>query len=116
MQFGHIEIFVKDPLASMAFYNEVLGFEVTDVQHEHFVWMQSGGTTILLRPGTTASEVATYQNAPSGFVIYTSELDDMADRLRTRGLIFRGTDGSDRCLTFTDPDGHWFQLVDPNEH
>ncbi len=32
----------------------------------------------------------------------------------SKGLEFRGTDGSDECLTFTDPDGNWFQLTDPD--
>ena len=32
-------------------------------------------------------------------------------RLRERGLEFRGTDGSESCLTFMDPDGNWFQLA-----
>lgn len=115
MQFGHIEIFVKDPLASMEFYSGVLGFEVTDVQHERFVWMQSGTITVLLRPGDGGDKM-TYQTAPNGFVIYTSDLEGAATRLRDKGVVFKGTDGSDRCLTFTDPDGHWLQLVDPNDH
>jgi hypothetical protein len=29
-------------------------------------------------------------------------------------LTFRGDDGGDAFPTFTDPDGHWFQLANPN--
>lgn len=31
MRLGHIELFVADPLASMAFYRDLLGFQVTTV-------------------------------------------------------------------------------------
>ena len=37
-------------------------------------------------------------------------------RLEEKGLRFRGNDGSHKCPTFTDPDGNWFQLVDPSDH
>ena len=33
-----------------------------------------------------------------------------------RGLQFQGSNGDDGCLTSTDPDGHWFQLVKPEDH
>ena len=49
MHFGHLEIFVKDPLAAKDFYVNVLGFKL-------------------------------------------------------------------ESLTFTDPDGNWFPLIDPNNH
>jgi hypothetical protein len=47
-------------------------------------------------------------------VFYTDDVDKTAAELRARGLVFRGEDGPG-CLTFTDPDGHWFQLVNPRE-
>ena len=43
-----------------------------------------------------------------------TDLEKSRNELISRGLIFRGTDGSDECLTFTDPDGNWFQLTDPD--
>ncbi|MCH7760617.1 VOC family protein [candidate division TA06 bacterium] len=116
MKLGHIEIFVKDPLKSKDFYGEVLGFEVTDVQDDKFVWLKYGSAEILLRPGKTSESPPTYQDASTAIVFYTDNLDQSVDELKKRGLEFRGIDGSERCLTFTDPDGHWFQLVNPNEH
>lgn len=118
MKVGHIELFVRDPMASKRFYEEVLGFTVDQVQGEMFVWLESGNATFLLRPGpATPGDGSVYsEEAAAGIVLYTDDLDAARRRLEDRGLAFRGTDGSDACLTFQDPDGHWFQLVNPTEH
>lgn len=111
---GHTEIFVKDPLRSKEFYEKVLGFELVEVQNEKFVWLKSGDKLFLLRPGKNDLQVNEYKNSNTGLVFYTEHLQNTRDDLISRGLEFKGTDGSDECLTFTDPDGNWFQLVDPN--
>jgi len=114
MKVGHVELLVRDPLASRRFYEEVLGFRVEAVQAETFVWLDAGGTEILLRPGGGAADASSYDRAASALVLYTDDLPAERRRLESRGLEFRGTDGSDDCMTFTDPDGNWFQLVDPS--
>ena len=114
--FGHIEVFVKDPMSAKDFYINVLGFELETVQNDKFVWLKSGTYVILLRPGKSPAEAENYQQARAGFVLYTEDLEVTKSELLSRGLEFKGTDGSDKCLTFTDPDGNWFQLVNPKEH
>ena len=116
MQLGHIELFVADPQASKAFYRDVLGFEVVSEQNEKFIWLKLGDREILLRPGRLHVKTTAYAGAATGLVLYTDNLQATADQLRARGLQFKGTDGSDKCITFTDPDGHWFQLVNPKDH
>jgi catechol 2,3-dioxygenase-like lactoylglutathione lyase family enzyme len=116
MTLGHIELFVRDPLQSRNFYCDILGFEVVAIQEEKFVWLRSGQLEILLRPGSAGAAAPEYWNAPAGIVLYSDDLDRDALRLLKQGIEFRGNDGSDRCLTFTDLDDHWFQLVDPNDH
>ena len=113
MRFGHLELFVKDPLAAKVFYEEVLGFEVTVVQGEQFVWLKCGEVEILLRPGANDQAANTYQRAASALVLYTDDVARSQRELEGRGLVFRGTDGSATCLTFTDLDGNWFQLANP---
>jgi catechol 2,3-dioxygenase-like lactoylglutathione lyase family enzyme len=113
IRFGHLELFVSDPSASKRFYCDLLGFDLVDIQHDQFVWLRSGRTEILLRPGANAGPAGSYQSAPFGLVFYTEALPATARRLEENGVLFRGTDGSDHCLVFTDPDGHWLQLVDP---
>jgi predicted enzyme related to lactoylglutathione lyase len=113
---GHFEIFVKDPIASKDFYIDVLGFELEVIQHEKIVWMKKGNLTLMLRPGNPIMNAENYQSANIALVLYTDDLDKCAEELTDRGLKFKGTDGSSRCLTFTDYDGNWFQLVNPAEH
>ena len=117
MHIGHIELFVSDPVQARQFYEEVLGFEVTAVQGEgQFIWLKLGDTEILLRPGQESPFISAYDQATTGLVLYSNNADQTARELSRRGLTFRGSDGDDGCLTFTDPDGHWFQLVNPESH
>ncbi len=115
MRFGHLELFVRDVVRARAFYRDVLGFEVT-VEAGGLVWLRHGNTEFLLRPGRPADPAGRYQDAAAGFVLYTDDLERTAGRLESRGLIFKGIVDSDKCLTFSDPDGNWFQLVNPADH
>lgn len=115
MKLGHVELFVRDPAASRDFYERVLGFEVTSEQPGGFVWLRCGDAAILLRPGAPAPSGAAYREASSALVLYTENRPETLAKLLQRGLWFHGTDGADTCLTFRDPDGHWWQLVDPKE-
>src|SRR5438105_9873515 len=99
MTIGHIELFVKDPTASRKFYEEILGFEVTSIQHNRFVWLKLGSTQILLRPGDGDTATA-YARSSNGIVLYTDNLDATMGALTSRGLQFLGNDGSPRCPTF----------------
>jgi len=116
LNFGHIEIFSEEPLVSKEFYINILGYELETIQQEKFVWLKKDNSVILIRPGKSEDNSDNYSNSKTGFVIYTNDLDEAAGTLKKRGLEFKGTDGSDRCLTFTDYDGNWFQLVNPGEH
>src|SRR3954451_16375414 len=99
MKLGHIELFVTDPHASKAFYRDVLGFEIIAEQHEKFIWLKLGDREILLRPGRLHIKTTAYAGAATGLVLYTDDLQMTADQLRSRGLQFKGTDGSEKCLT-----------------
>jgi catechol 2,3-dioxygenase-like lactoylglutathione lyase family enzyme len=114
MRLGHFEIFVADPVGSLPFYRDALGFELEEVQHGKFVWLKAGSTVLLLRPGANAPQLDAYQRAPIALVLYTDDLAAATTRLQSNGVAIRGDDGPG-CLTFCDPDGHWFQLVDPGE-
>ncbi|MBI3257968.1 MAG: VOC family protein [Ignavibacteriae bacterium] len=113
---GHIELFVKDTLASKEFYSDILGFKEIETQAGVFVWMHKGKLKILLRPSQSQFPSKDYQSTNIGFVLYTDNLENAVKELESKGLQFRGTDGSEKCLTFTDLDGNWFQLVNPDDH
>lgn len=115
MRFGHIELFVKDLLVARKFYEDVLGFELVAIQGENFVWLKLGETEILLRPGMPQTSGHRYEDARIGLVMYTDDLPKTADGLQKRGLVFRDVVESEKCMSFMDPDGNWFQLVNPND-
>ena len=114
LRFGHTEIFVSNPMKSKEFYENILGFEVEVVQHGgRVVWMKNQGVSFLLRSNRDTAEAKTYQNASMALVLYTDDLPGAVADLKNKGLEFKGFDGPETCLTFCDPDGNWFQLVDP---
>ena len=115
MQIGHIEIFVRDIHRSRKFYEDVLGFEFVVQQGDQFVWLKKGDLEFLLRFGEKPTHASEYQKTSQAIVFYTEDLPATKYELERKGLVFKGFDGSENCLTFTDPDGNWFQLVNPNE-
>ena len=116
MKIGHIELFVADPMRSLAFYRDVLEFEVVQITRDEIAWLKHGEVELVLRPGKrSGAGAATYAQSSVGIVLYCDDLDAKLAELTSRGLEIRGADGSPRCPTFTDPDGHWFQLVNPAE-
>ncbi len=118
MKLGHIEIFATDVEKSLEFYRDILGFEVVAIQGENFAWLKAGEMEFLIRPrqNTLPESGERYQHTPIGLCLYTDDLKGKMEALKSNGLEFRGDDGSPDCPTFRDPDGNWFQLVDPGEH
>ena len=113
VKFGHIEIFVKDPLRSRDFYTNTLGFEHIETQGDKYVWLKLNGTEILLRPRKTYISAENYQSANMAIVIYTDNVEETVKQYTSAGLILKGNDGENNP-TFTDPDGNWFQIANPN--
>lgn len=111
---GHVEIFVKDPLKSRDFYTDILGFRLEEIQNDKFVWLSMNDRQVLLRPGENLNPVSSYQKSNMAVVIYTDDMKGTMDTYISRGLEIKGDDT--RCPVFTDPDGNWFQLVNPNKH
>jgi catechol 2,3-dioxygenase-like lactoylglutathione lyase family enzyme len=116
MRLGHIELFVTDLERARRFYVDILGLELQDTPPGAGTWLRCGNTELLLRQGRQCASAPTYQAASAAIVLYTGDLQNTTQALRMRGVRFSGTDGTEKCLTFADPDGNWFQLVDPNDH
>ena len=116
IRLGHIERFVTDPMVSLAFYRDQLGFRVVEVQEEQFVWLESNGIELLLRSGIPPAKAATYAQAGTGLVLYTDDLPAVVAQLRQQNIHLVKAEPPEQCLFFTDPDGYWFQLVDPGKH
>ena len=116
MELGHIEILAEDPERSRKFYCDVLGFELVTVQDGGFIWLKKGQQEFLIRPGRKQEAASRYESAPVGFVFYTDNVEESLAYLKKKGVTIRGTVDSEKCFTFTDPDGNWIQLVNPNDH
>lgn len=120
LRVGHVEVFVRDTAAARRFYEEILGFTVTAVQHEgRIVWLEMGGTTLVLRPGESPrgdrNAVGEYTRGGPALVLYTDDHAATLAALAARGAMPCADDGPG-CPLFRDPDGNWIQIVDPREH
>jgi catechol 2,3-dioxygenase-like lactoylglutathione lyase family enzyme len=114
MEPGHIELFVRDVAVSAAFYVDVLGFELVAEQGGgRFVWVGLGNREVLLRLGEPRPPAAAYERTDVGLVLYTDDVTADVERLRSAGVACEAMPGEPGCFTFCDPDGHWWQLVDP---
>jgi catechol 2,3-dioxygenase-like lactoylglutathione lyase family enzyme len=116
MKLGHIELFVADPLRSSDFYQHVLGFEVTTVRAAQFVWLRLGDVEILLRPGSPSPPPTTYTNARLGLVLYTPHLEAAVAQMRSHDVAVEQLPKQGPCYALADPDGNWFQLVNPADY
>lgn len=118
MRVGHLELPVANPLESMSFYVDTLGFELVDNQGDRFIWVRSGGLELLLKPRGPAfppgdPDVGALPERRN-LCLYTEDLRADLARLRARAVEPARGDGS--CYYFRDPDGNQLQLVDPSDH
>jgi catechol 2,3-dioxygenase-like lactoylglutathione lyase family enzyme len=114
MELGHIELFVRDVAVAAGFYVDVLGFELVAEQADgRFVWVRLGDREVLLRLGESRPPAAAYDRTAVGLVLYTDDVAADVGRLRSAGVTCETMPGEPGCFTFRDPDGHWWQLVDP---
>ena len=84
------------------------------LQSQDQIWVRCGEMEILLRKGIPTNKNK-YETSSNGIVLYTNDLESTSQELTKRGLTFKGAVDTEKCLTFTDLDGHWFQLVNPND-
>ena len=118
MRVGHLELPVANPLESMSFYVDMLGFELVANQGDQFIWVKAGAQELLLKPAEADSARGDPDTGPlptrRNICLYTDDLD--AELVRLRGAGIEPTLGDGCCWYFRDPDGHQFQLVDPSDH
>lgn len=109
MRIGHIELPVSDPLSSARFYIDALGFEPV-VEDDRVSWLQLDGLELQLRRGSPQS--IDHDVDAVNLVLYSDDVDRDVHRLRHAGVV---TTERANCHHFQDPDGHWWQLVDPTD-
>ena len=110
-------VFVSDQDKALAFYRDVLGFEVRNDMRlsEEFRWLE------VAPPGAdVALSLATPMNGgqaggPSNIIFDTSDMDATAGALKTKGVTFIQEPAAQPwggiMAMFSDPDGNVFSLV-----
>ena len=90
---GRIVILVDDQEAALAFYRDVLGFDVafdeTTNGSRSLHLSLAGGAGVWLMPASTDEEFSHVGRQTAGrplFVLYTDDLEVVAERLRRRGV------------------------------
>lgn len=108
MRIGHIELPVSDPRSSARFFADVLGFQI-EIDDEDVSWVRLGGFELQLRRGRP--HVIDHDEDAVNLVLYSEDVTSGVNRLHAAGVT---TSERANCHHFRDPDGYWWQLVDPS--
>jgi catechol 2,3-dioxygenase-like lactoylglutathione lyase family enzyme len=115
---------VADVDAAVAFYTELLGFELSERWGPPFAMVRRGDLTLWLSgPGSSASRKLSDGSspAPGGWnrlVLETDELDSLIARLRSAGARFRGdvvSGPGGRQVLVEDPSGNPVELFEAGD-
>lgn len=111
-------IFVRDMDAMRAFYEDVMGFEMTRELSENWLEYTIGPNTLALaRPGINADDLPTPEGSAAlqlAFKVSPSEVDACAKELAGHGVEIvsppTDRDFGHRTLFFRDPDGNLLEM------
>ena len=120
MRFDHVVIAVTDFERSIAFYREVLGAEIVEIDGR--VAYRLGGQQLNVHgPGTRPAMVARVPVAPGNSDIcfeWDGTIDEAVEHLRARGIKVEagpmtrgGAKGPGTSVYFRDPDGTLLELI-----
>jgi catechol 2,3-dioxygenase-like lactoylglutathione lyase family enzyme len=114
-----VRYIVSDIAASVAFYRDVLGFEVKMDVAPRFAALHRDGLTLFLNvPGAGSAGKAGGDPQPGGwnrFQIETDDLEASIEELKAKGATFKGgiAEGAGRQILLLDPSGNVLELFEP---
>ncbi len=114
-----VRYIVADIAACVAFYRDVLGFEVKIDAAPRFAALSRGDLTLFLNiPGAGSAGKAGGNPEPGGwnrFQLETDDLEAAIEELRGKGAQFRGeiAEGAGRQILLVDPSGNLVELFEP---
>jgi len=125
IRFDHVAITVRHMERSVAFYRDLLGFEVlgqllVDEGRQKLVYLRSGGAYVELfefrdHDAETAVGVPDTVGGFKHLALQTDDVDAVAARLKAAGIEFTveplDAEGGVRLAFFRDPDGNLLEIV-----
>ena len=125
IRFDHVAITVRDMERSVAFYRDLLGFDVlgqllVNKGRMKLVYLRSGGAYVELfeyrdHDAETAVGVPDTVGGFKHLALQTDDVDGLAARLKAAGIEFTldplDAEGGVRLAFFRDPDGNLLEIV-----
>ncbi len=119
----HTTVPVTDQDRALAFYRDVLGFDVIEDNKDlvpGFRWLTvapkgSEVSIVLHKPTPDTPEGAFKAGTWTGMVLLTDDLDGDYERMKSKGVTFTAEPRDEAWGTeaqFADPDGNMFELVE----
>ena len=106
----HIVLHVADPQKSKKFYTEILGMEVyRDSPRQVFMHAGRQGVALFQKEG--AAPAAGGDMNHLALNVASGTYESLKAELEAHGIAVSGRPGDDRCIYFSDPDGHRLQLI-----
>lgn len=110
----HIVLHVRDPEVSTRFYVDVLGLKVDHAYPGH-VFLKCGSQLLGLFRARDGEDFTPHEDINHlALNVDAGTYESLTAHLEEAGLEISGRPGDDRCIYFSDPDGHRLQIVVPD--
>jgi catechol 2,3-dioxygenase-like lactoylglutathione lyase family enzyme len=110
----HVVLHVDDVERSKKFYTEILGMTAyREDRGQVFLHAGQQGVALFERPGGRSLATGNDLNHLA-LNVASGTYETLKAELEKRGVSVTGRPGEDRCIYFSDPDGHRLQLVIPS--
>jgi catechol 2,3-dioxygenase-like lactoylglutathione lyase family enzyme len=106
----HIVLHVSDVQRSRKFYTERLGMTVYR-ENDRQVFLHAGAQGVALFKQPAGGAVSGGDLNHLALNVADDTYESLKAELEAHGIAVSGRPGDDRCIYFSDPDGHRLQLI-----
>ena len=106
----HVVLHVQDPQKAKKFYTDILGMEVyRDSERQVFMHAGRQGVALFKKDGAAPRTGGDLNHL--ALTVASGTYESLKAELEAHGIAVSGRPGDDRCIYFSDPDGHRLQLI-----